>query len=88
MIEFAKDHSDVEVQVVKPALITSYVDVARSAMTLVLKGLSYVTSLSQYVSVQDISTAMLSQSINGFEKETLENGDLVRIGQESLSKKE
>jgi hypothetical protein len=33
------------------------------------------------VGVREISTAMLDQALNGFEKDTLENEDLVRIAE-------
>ena len=37
------------------------------------------------VSVVDISAAMLSEVLNGFEKDPLTNEDLVRIGQKVLA---
>lgn len=36
------------------------------------------------VELQDIAAAMLDQVVNGFEKDTLSNDDLVRIGQKAL----
>lgn len=40
------------------------------------------------VDVSEISTALLDQVVNGFEKETLQNEDLVRIGQGILQGKQ
>lgn len=36
------------------------------------------------VELQDIVAAMLDQVVNGFEKDTLSNDDLVRIGKKAL----
>lgn len=36
------------------------------------------------VGVREISTVMLNQSLFGFEKDTLENDDLVRLGESEL----
>ena len=36
------------------------------------------------VNVEDISAAMIHEVMHGFEKEPLENADLVRIGREAL----
>lgn len=36
------------------------------------------------VELQDIAAAMLDQVVNGFEKDTLSNDDLVRIGKKAL----
>lgn len=36
------------------------------------------------VELQDITAAMLDQIVNGFEKDTLSNDDLVRIGKKAL----
>ena len=40
------------------------------------------------VDVAEISAAMLHEVIHGFEKEPLENDDLVRIGREALKNAE
>ena len=45
--------------------------------------LKYVMSVPN-VKVSEISAAMLHEIINGFQKEPLENDDLVRIGRQAL----
>ncbi|KAL1878151.1 hypothetical protein Daus18300_002067 [Diaporthe australafricana] len=40
------------------------------------------------VELQDITAAMLDQVVNGFEKDTLSNDDLVRIGQKALGEQQ
>lgn len=40
------------------------------------------------VELQDITAAILDQVINGFEKDTLSNDDLVQIGQKALKEQQ
>jgi hypothetical protein len=40
------------------------------------------------VDVKEVAATLLDQALNGFEKETLENEDLIRIGQKILSAQE
>lgn len=89
MEAFAKEHSDhVEAQIVKPGLITSTATLTRAASSALLKGLSLMVGFIQSLTVQEISAAMLSQVVNGFEKDVLGTDDLKRIGQDVLSKGE
>jgi hypothetical protein len=37
-----------------------------------------------HIELSDIAAAMLDQVVDGFEKDTLSNDDLVRIGQRAL----
>ncbi|KFA71186.1 hypothetical protein S40288_04697 [Stachybotrys chartarum IBT 40288] len=86
ILKFAEKHpGEVEAQIAKPGLITSYNTVVRSAASILLKGLGAVTSYVQSVSVEEISAAMLSQVVGGFEKDTLSNNELVEIGRKALS---
>ena len=45
--------------------------------------LSYTISLPN-IDVRDVSAAMLHEITHGFEKEPLDNEDLVRIGRQAL----
>ena len=75
------EHNDaVEACVSKPGLITTPGHILKTVAATVLK---YMISLPN-VDVTDVSAAMLYQVINGFEKEPLENDDLVRIGRQAL----
>lgn len=56
----------------KPGLIAR----AGSAYNFILK----LTGVVPVVSVEEVSAAMLKQVVSGFEKEVLENSDLVRLG--------
>lgn len=40
------------------------------------------------VDVREVSAAMLHEVVHGFEKEPLENEDLVRIGRQALERAE
>lgn len=40
------------------------------------------------VELQDVAAALLDQVVNGFEKDTLLNDDLTRIGQEALGEQQ
>lgn len=77
-----------EAQIVNPPLITSTATLSRAAFYALLKGLSFIFWGLQWVTVQEISAGMLSQVVNGFEKEVLGPDDLRRIGQDALSKGE
>ncbi|KIX99664.1 uncharacterized protein Z520_04299 [Fonsecaea multimorphosa CBS 102226] len=84
VLAFASSHpGDLEVTVAKPGLITQPGSILHwLRATLVW----FMISLPS-VSVVDISAAMLDQVLNGFEKDPLENKDLIRIGQRVLSEK-
>lgn len=64
----------------KPGLITAPGQYMKTAFATVMK---FAISLPN-VDVKEIAAAMLHQVINGFEKEPLQNEDLVRISQEVL----
>ncbi|KAL2039747.1 hypothetical protein N7G274_007606 [Stereocaulon virgatum] len=80
VLGFAMEHNGaVEACVSKPGLITAPGQLLKTIIATVLK--PFVPS----VGVKEISAAMLHQVLNGFEKETLQNDDLVRIGRQALS---
>ncbi|KAI1445744.1 hypothetical protein F5Y02DRAFT_385209 [Annulohypoxylon stygium] len=76
----------VEVCVAKPGMIDAP---GRSGLLLnAAKTVGRVLLGLPRVDVSEISTALLDQVVNGFEKETLQNEDLVRIGQGILQGKQ
>ncbi|KAJ6512984.1 hypothetical protein C8R45DRAFT_1068076 [Mycena sanguinolenta] len=79
VLAFAAEHSaeGFEVCIVKPGLISN--SFASTMLGAVIK----FTGFSS-VSLQEISAAMLTQVTRGFEKETLDSADLLRIGQKAL----
>lgn len=68
----------------KPGLITTPGQTLKWIFATVMK---YVMSLPN-VDVTEISAAMLHEVVHGFEKEPLENDDLVRIGRQALTNAE
>ncbi|KAK8039460.1 nucleoside-diphosphate-sugar epimerase [Apiospora rasikravindrae] len=76
VLDFAKAHpGEIEACVAKPGLITS----GGWKDTLLSTGLK-VTGLAGSVKISQVAAAMLRQVVNGFEKEPLQNDDLVRLG--------
>ncbi|KAK1712260.1 hypothetical protein CaCOL14_003420 [Colletotrichum acutatum] len=81
ILAFAKEHeSQLDACIVKPGLITAPNDFLKMALAYTLW---WTVSLPS-IGVRQISTAMLSQSLFGFEKDTLENDDLLRLGESEL----
>ena len=68
----------------KPGIITAPGQYLKTMFAMLMK---YAISLPN-VDVADVSAAMLHQVIHGFEKEPLENDDLVRIGRQALKANE
>ena len=64
----------------KPGLICAPGQILKMIAATILK---FVMSLPN-VDVREVAAAMLHEVIHGFEKEPLENDDLVRIGREAL----
>ncbi|KAH6656867.1 hypothetical protein BKA67DRAFT_532110 [Truncatella angustata] len=83
VLTFAAEHG-YEAAAAKPGLISSNQTVARSILGTFMR----VTGAFPNVKVEEIAAAMLQQAVNGFEKEPLENADLVRIGQAALKDQE
>ncbi|KAK8133681.1 hypothetical protein PG984_005693 [Apiospora sp. TS-2023a] len=75
VLDFAKAHPGIEACVAKPGLITS----GTWKDTLLSTGLK-VTGLAGSVKKEQVAAAMLRQVVQGFEKEPLQNDDLVRLG--------
>ncbi|EXJ53443.1 uncharacterized protein A1O5_13311 [Cladophialophora psammophila CBS 110553] len=84
VLAFASSHAgEIEATVAKPGLITQPGSILHWLRATMLWFMVSVPS----VSVVDISAAMLDQAVNGFEKDPLQNQDLIRIGQRVLGEK-
>lgn len=70
----------VEVNVVKPGLIIEPGNTPRAMAARVGAAISVLDS----VELEECAAAILDQTVNGFEKETIENADLKRIGKKAL----
>jgi hypothetical protein len=83
VIAFAEEHKgEIEVTVVKPGFITAPWNIGKF---IIATALSWMVSLPN-ISVGQISTAMLDQVVNGFEKDPLLPEDLVRIAGNTMYK--
>ncbi len=81
VVAYAEEHKDaLEACVVKPGIITAPGQYMRTAFATGLKWLGVVPSLD----VGEVSAAMLELVTKGWEKEPMENEDLVRIGRAAL----
>jgi hypothetical protein len=72
----------VEVCVAKPAMIN---DGATFTTKSIVSFMIKVATFKPCITVTECAAAMLGQTMDGFEKEPLENEDLIRIGQRVLS---
>lgn len=82
LLAFAAEHKEsMEVCVAKPGLITAPGQYLKTIGATVLNVVGVVPNIN----VSEVSAAMLQQVVEGWEKETLENADLVRIGRQALN---
>ena len=85
LFAFAADHkADVELSAARPGLILTPRQTFKAVFLTLLK---YTVGLpSLYVG--EVAAALLHEVVHGFEKESLENDDLVRIGKQALTQGE
>lgn len=82
-----EEYKDIEICVARPGLVMSSATWTRAAMASVFSAVNFFTRAIPNVGVDALSAAVLDQVIAGFEKETLSNADLVRLGQAALEAK-
>jgi hypothetical protein len=80
VLEYGAEHADIEICVAKPGIITSSITVGRAAVAAIYGFANLFTDSLANVSRKACAAAILQQVVHGFEKETLSNADLVRIG--------
>lgn len=81
VLDFAKEHpGQVEAAVVRPGLVTSTATVFRAVWGSAMRWSGLGTSIPR----EELAAAMLDQALHGFEKDTLSNDDLARIGSKAL----
>lgn len=79
------DYDGIQVCIARPGVVTSTASSwSRAAVSLVFRATNVITRATPNVSLEELSAAVLDQAIHGFEKETLSNADLVRLGTASL----
>lgn len=81
VLAYAADHKDsVEACVVKPGIITAPGQYLKTISATALKWLGVVPTLD----VGEVSAAMLEMVTKGWDKEPLENEDLIKVGRAAL----
>ncbi|KAJ5677174.1 uncharacterized protein N7477_002807 [Penicillium maclennaniae] len=83
-----EEYQGIEVCVARPGMITSSNTWARAAMASAFSATNFFTRAIPNVTLEEVSSAVLNQIVNGFEKEVLSNADLVRLGQAAYEVKE
>lgn len=86
MQDFGRDHKEVEVQIVRPGMILSSINSWRILQANMIRASNYITGAVANIDRTDLSAALLSQVMHGFEKDILSNSDLVRISGPSRAK--
>ncbi|PQE25739.1 hypothetical protein CJF30_00000443 [Rutstroemia sp. NJR-2017a BBW] len=87
VLDFAKDSGGaMEACVAKPGMIDGPGRQGLIQRAVINAGHSLIRFPK--VDVKEVAATLLDQAMNGFEKETLENEDLIRIGQKVLSAQE
>lgn len=84
VLAFAAEHEGIEVCIAQPGMVTSFVTFWRTAQAYLFGFTNLFTRAIPNVSREELAAAMLSQLVNGFEKETLTNADLVEMGRIAL----
>jgi hypothetical protein len=90
VLALPREYDGVDVCVVHPGVVTTS-KTWKSAAVQSMYGVCNAVGRSDLLSnitLAETAAAALDQAVNGFEKNSLSNSDLVRIGQEALKKRE
>lgn len=77
---FGRKHKEIEVQIVRPGMVLSSINMWRTLQANLIRFGDYLTSVIANIDRRALSAALLDQALHEFEKEILSNADLVRIG--------
>ncbi|KAJ5710069.1 hypothetical protein N7493_009661 [Penicillium malachiteum] len=70
-----------QICIAQPGVVTNSTTWSRAALAFLFRGVNLFTRRIPNVDRNELSAAVLHQAVYGFEKETLLNNDLVRLGQ-------
>ncbi|PYI00608.1 hypothetical protein BO78DRAFT_434274 [Aspergillus sclerotiicarbonarius CBS 121057] len=84
VLDFPKTYKDVEVCIAKPGAITNSTSWFKVVVGSIFSVLNLFTRAIPNVHLSEVAASLLNQAVQGFEQETLDNNDLVRIGQKEL----
>ena len=84
VLGFPSQYAGTKVCIAQPGVVTNSTTWSRAILAFMFRGVNLVTRKIPNVDLREVSAAVISQAIHGFEKETLSNNDLVRLGQAAL----
>ncbi|KAJ5611709.1 hypothetical protein N7528_008814 [Penicillium herquei] len=88
VIGFPTQFPGTQTCIAQPGVVTNSTTWSRAALAFLFRGVNLITRRIPNVDRSELSAAVLHQAVYGFEKETLLNNDLARLGQASLKAKE
>lgn len=84
VLKFPAENESVEVCIAQPGVIANSTTWSRALVANIFRVINLIGRPFPNIH----RSALLNQAVNGFEKETLLNADLVRIGHEALKDQE
>ncbi|KAJ5724054.1 hypothetical protein N7488_002089 [Penicillium malachiteum] len=82
------DYQVMRTCIAQPGVVTNSTTWSRATLAFLFRGVNLFTRRIPNVDRSELSAAVLHQAVYGFERETLLNNDLVRLGQAALKAKE
>ena len=84
MLAFPAEHNGVEVCIAQPGIVTNSTTWSRAVLASLFRVINIFTSVFPNVSRKQLAAAVLDRALRGFEKDTLTNTDLLRLGNAAL----
>jgi len=88
VLKFPAEHEGVEVCIAQPGVVTNSTTWSRAALASLFGVVNVFTRAFPNVNRRELAAAVLNQAVRGFDKETLSNADLARLGHAALQAKE
>ena len=84
MLAFPTEHDGVEVCIAQPGVVTNSTTWSRAALASLFRVINIFTSVFPNVGRKQLAAAALDRAMRGFEKDTLTNAELLRLGNAAL----
>lgn len=84
VLRFSAENQGVEVCIAQPGVIANSTTWSRALVANIFRAFNVVGRPFPNIHRSELAAAVLNQAVNGLEKETLLNNELVRIGQKAL----
>jgi hypothetical protein len=84
VFEFPKEKKGVEVCIAQAGVIANSTTWSRALVANLFRVVNFIGRPFPNIDRNELAAAVLDQAVNGIEKETLSNADLVRLGQQAL----